>query len=149
MKLLYVKNRGQNGRNESITTSIHCIKVTTILRPSLERQYKTMGMTQLPTEINITMEVWNYSRIKDHGGQPSGGDSFNLSLVFNHTYQVTYDRVPYCLYHWSFSRSLANTRMSILLAWFWLCHSKLKRPVKLTTWKGNPFYHPTSSFTFY
>ena len=60
-----------------------------------------MGMTQLPTEINTTIEVWNYRRIKDHSGSPSGGPSFNLSLVFNHTYQVTYDRaLPYCLYLW-------------------------------------------------
>ena len=66
--------------------------MTTIIRPSLERQYKTMGMTQLPTEINTTIEVWNYSRIKDYRGPPSDGHFFDLSLVFNHTYQVTYDR---------------------------------------------------------
>ena len=31
---------------------------------------------------------------------------------------------------------------------FWLYHSKLKRPIKLTTLKSNPFYQLTHLVTF-
>ena len=30
---------------------------------------------------------------------------------------------------------------------FWLCHLKLKRPIKSPTLKDNPFYQLTSKFT--
>ena len=50
--------------------------------------------------------------------------------------------------HSSFSRSLHNTKMAISPTSFWLCHSKLKRPVKSAAVKVYSFYQLTSNFTF-
>ena len=48
----------------------------------------------------------------------------------------------------SFSQSLNNTRIAILPTLFWPCNSKLKRPIKYATLKGNLFYQLTFYFTF-
>ena len=52
------------------------------------------------------------------------------------------------LFQLSFSRSRHNRRRAILPTSFLLWHSKLKRPKKSATLKGNPFYQLTSNFTF-